>query len=1462
MASFNWDFSGSRGFSQLVLLLLISFVTASVIPVSNLNVERQLYKKDDKPFQLRILPLGASLTYGYLSESGNGYRKPLRDQLRFDGWEVDMVGTKAHGNMKDNECEAHSGDTIDTIKEAAQKSLPYKPNVVLINAGTNDCRLEIKIPETGDRLRSLINTIINADGMEKTTIVLSTLIPSEEKNTKIHRIPVNEQIRDLVKSMRDDGVNIVLADMDPPAPAGANGWLTFPDGFDHDGTVDDTHPNDYGYSKMSRIWYNAINVAHKQDLIEGPGVMSTSNTCDKEYGDGIYGGLTQKGSGEDDGIYYHSSESKGVILEYEIDNDDPGYTGFMGLFRNDRDDMIRAKEVNEVWLHTVWRNTGSDNPRFKQMDGYLDFEDGCHPRGIRWIDGRADWVWVDDDGAVTTWTNSRSCIKGKEGDGLNVVWRQGFQKGHSSGPTHSGMTGFDKDQVSRDRIQFARVYATSQDFGLHSRADYLFTEADVGKKTTTIKWHAFKNTGSGATKIKSDGNRYCNMMGHDNGMMDYVWILSKGSMHIYPNKGLSSAPDDGTSFWGPNKDIFDPHTTGPKKDLSRRDLHLVDWDGDGACDIVWTDPDNKNRVSLWINKIKDTGDFNWEYHSDPASELYCPEKRGMGQFDNPVHMADVSGSGRADYLCVEKDGRSWGWTQSETGSWEYIDQFKFAEGMDRANLHWADVNGDGKADMIHTDKFNGDGSVWYNKGRKDIGGSRYWWDPVGNKFQGAVEGSCTYFPDLDGNGRADMHSIIHSIDNTAKTWFSRCGRADKTGDDGPIEHPDLPVIPDAGNIYNPKLTWGGTGNSVCSASQKPLILTEYRGALQLAAAAENNPTGYGYYQDFFSPGVRNKPDFLQGVSHVYNRIGFMLDGTAAGFQYVITCDDTTENCKRGDLAYMNAGKKVMNICSGFFNNPDITPTGQKMTNRPADIREAHHVRGAILLHEMTHSKYAMSAFGGAKAWDYAYGAESCLQLAADTFNRGCQKYANNNGGVLCPDPSNPKTDGKCDPDFSLKNSDTWALVAAGIFFSDLWGAKIPLASPSPPALTTDCVPNDDIMFDSGSGYEIADMVSFGDSFAAGMGTDSTSTDSCRVGGNNYGGLIQKHYSGAGDPVSIEKRVCSGDTTSGLEKQIEDWSSTGSANLATLTMGGNDLAFADIAWNCLLTPNTARWASTYRQWCIESEDKARKLMNDDGEDGLRHKLKTLYKSIIAKAYLPDTKLFITGYTGFFNQDTTDCADSSFHYLWGGYKPPSDWFLNRIVYLTTDLRTELNTLVTQLNNVIEDAVRDANSELATASVYYVDVQQKFDTHRWCEQGIHEPDAKAPNTYFFLSAWNDIPLGKDEVAASDSDDSDDVSFLQQTGIILPDASNCKETLGENPDPYQNWLCLAARDIADEPNGTLAWSYGNATQALKDGDFNSQEISYWSPTRQIKAFHPRSPGMALYRDAILEKIESSFDK
>ncbi|KAL4806753.1 SGNH hydrolase-type esterase domain-containing protein [Aspergillus unguis] len=223
-------------------------------------------RKDVKDFELRILPLGASIVWGKHSSTGNGFRKPLRDQLVSAGWKVNMVGSKKNGEMIDNEVEAHPGDTIRKASAAASKSLKFKPNVVLINAGTNDCRLNIDIPNVGKRMRSLIEDLIKADGMKDTLVVLSTLLPSGNKAITKNSPSVNKQYRELVDKMRSEGVSIVLADMNPPD----GGWIQYPKDFKLDGKLDDTHPGDEGYEKMALVWYMAIQKAAAQNLIKAP----------------------------------------------------------------------------------------------------------------------------------------------------------------------------------------------------------------------------------------------------------------------------------------------------------------------------------------------------------------------------------------------------------------------------------------------------------------------------------------------------------------------------------------------------------------------------------------------------------------------------------------------------------------------------------------------------------------------------------------------------------------------------------------------------------------------------------------------------------------------------------------------------------------------------------------------------------------------------------------------------------------------------------------------------------------------------------------------------------------------------------------------------------------------------------------------------------------------------------------
>jgi hypothetical protein len=375
----------------------------------------------------------------------------------------------------------------------------------------------------------------------------------------------------------------------------------------------------------------------------------------------------------------------------------------------------------------VWRNAGTgDSPSSWQSLGTRwtggDYDDlaGVHFEDING-DGRDDWMWTSDTGTTYTYTNSRSCAIGLEGNGLNVAWRQGFFTGESSVPTHTA--DFDGD-VDRDRIHFARIYGEPEAFSLLGRQDYVYMEHIANGDLHTFNMRVWKNQGSGSAKLKADGVKYGDMMG--TGRMDYVWSYSFGKMIIFRNGGIDYITE-GESYWTqPQQDLFDPQAL-IGQDLDRRDLHLTDFDGDGKDDIVWVDPDNNNHISVFINQYDGTT-WSWEYQADPAPSVSCSQTKGLGIRDLPIAWGDISGNGRDDYVCIEPDGRMSGYVHETDGSWTYNEQFFGTKGYDRANFQFGDVNGDGKDDIIWTEKFSGDGYVYYNDGPESVAGSSYHWD--------------------------------------------------------------------------------------------------------------------------------------------------------------------------------------------------------------------------------------------------------------------------------------------------------------------------------------------------------------------------------------------------------------------------------------------------------------------------------------------------------------------------------------------------------------------------------------------------------------------------------------------------------------------------------------------------------------------------------------------------------------
>lgn len=217
----------------------------------------------------------------------------------------------------------------------------------------------------------------------------------------------------------------------------------------------------------------------------------------------------------------------------------------------------------------------------------------------------------------------------------------------------------------------------------------------------------------------------------------------------------------------------------------------------------------------------------------------------------------------------------------------------------------------------------------------------------------------------------------------------------------------------------------------------------------------------------------------------------------------------------------------------------------------------------------------------------------------------------------CPvlDKDGNEVEGLCLEERARVNAESYQLLASGVYFSVKTGRSIPLP-PLPATKRSDqCVAtNDYLQWDDVNDDipPITGLVHFGDSFAAGMGTGSTGWfDKCRVGSNNFGKLLSDSFEAGFDYQNL---ACSGDTVAGLYDKLHGWQNPTGDSLATMTIGGNDLGFADIVKYCIL-----RYWNSVKGWdaygCYRVKNAAKSLMADTGADGLQYKLSSIYMRII-------------------------------------------------------------------------------------------------------------------------------------------------------------------------------------------------------------------------------------------------------
>ncbi|MCJ1397710.1 hypothetical protein MMC11_000906 [Xylographa trunciseda] len=208
----------------------LNTLQSSLVPISGKN--------------LTILPLGDSITNGFQSTDGNGYRLDLVQDVAKNT--VNMIGSVHAGTMPDDNNEGHDGAVITEIASNATTSLPLLPTVVLLMAGTNDMDKNISTTTAPDRLGALIDQIFTA--CPNTTVLVAQVTPSGKNTTEASILGYNAAIPGVVAQRAKAGMHVAVVDMYDA--------LSFPADF-----ADYLHPNDGGYKKMADAWYAGLQQA-------------------------------------------------------------------------------------------------------------------------------------------------------------------------------------------------------------------------------------------------------------------------------------------------------------------------------------------------------------------------------------------------------------------------------------------------------------------------------------------------------------------------------------------------------------------------------------------------------------------------------------------------------------------------------------------------------------------------------------------------------------------------------------------------------------------------------------------------------------------------------------------------------------------------------------------------------------------------------------------------------------------------------------------------------------------------------------------------------------------------------------------------------------------------------------------------------------------------------------------------
>ncbi|WP_344024824.1 FG-GAP-like repeat-containing protein [Streptomyces luteireticuli] len=466
------------------------------------------------------MPLGDSITQGAGSSTGSSYRDELYNQLVPHAESLQFVGTGRLPGAVGLDHEGHPGWRIDELSDNVERWLAAAdPNVVLLNIGTNDMDQNYDVDSAPMRLGALIDQITTA--APGITVLVSSLVPSKDPQVEQRVNKFNLAVPQLVAERQRRGLSVEFVDMSE---------VTTED------LADRLHPNDRGYLKMASGFYRGIaKVAGEGRIRKRIEVRSTPP--------------------------YQT-----VIGDYRVDINGDGKADYLAV---DRKGAVHA-----------WLNNGGDGRGGWSNYGWIATGTGAPGNRARFADidgsGKADYLIVDDNGGIQAWLNN-----GGDGHGgwsgrneittdvkapadrvhfadINGDGKADYLVVNEKGAVHAWLNNGSDHWTNYGQIATGTGAAGSRvrfaDFDGDGKADYLVVD-DNGAVHVWLNrggdghggWTA-RGTVATGTGAPSNCVRFADING--DGKADYLVVDDNGRIHAWLNRG-----GDGDGGWIDNGQI-------------------------------------------------------------------------------------------------------------------------------------------------------------------------------------------------------------------------------------------------------------------------------------------------------------------------------------------------------------------------------------------------------------------------------------------------------------------------------------------------------------------------------------------------------------------------------------------------------------------------------------------------------------------------------------------------------------------------------------------------------------------------------------------------------------------------------------------------------------------------------------------------------------------------------------------